>query len=94
MPGSLAHASRQRPIFFVYLQIVFPIEVQQVLARFRQGLLQPPDRRLQVGPLRFHGGPPGLNPYPVFRCGFVVSHWSLPAYLWYRSVVEYTGDEH
>ena len=60
--------------FFCYLQIVFPIEVQQVLARFRQGLLQPPDRRLQVGPLRFHGGPPGLNPCPVFRCGFVVRH--------------------
>ena len=32
--------------FFAYLQIVFPIEVQQVLARFRQGFLQPPDRGL------------------------------------------------
>ena len=59
--------------FFVYRQIGFPIEVQQVLARFRQGLLQPTDRGLQVGPLRFQAlthAPYNLwfrSPYPNKR---------------------------
>ena len=57
--------------FFVYLQIVFPIEVRQLLAR-----------RLQVGPLRFHGGPVGVNPCPVFpgwfRCQSLVTSCPTP----------------
>ncbi len=85
--GLAAGSFVQRPVC-CYLQTtdifphkVFPIEVRQLLAHRLEGLLAPPDCRLQVGPLRFHGGPVGVNPCPVFRGGFVVSNGHFLAYL-------------